>query len=501
MVEEGVLEQCPSLLSLTVNPFRAVLKNSALIAAKVHTGIEVQDDASLNASNLLLNNLGHMPLKVRMTTNCSASGVNRATPNKQFSYPTLSQALNIVSPNAWLAKGDVRSYFWLFPLAVEVRSYFACYYSGVNFVYTKCPFGFKLCPWFCSLWAAEFRQWLLSRNITCCHYVDDWLLVESSEELARSSMTTLTSVFQTCGIAMAPDKFEFGRSIVYLGVVIDTVSMTVRFDPIQARGFCAQLVKYYNIISGGGVVDAPTVHHVCGKLQWFAEVVQMGRVKSRSWWIYLKYGEDLIQSAKDNLLVDTAWWIHLLNKWTDGENYGNEYPIISSSYILNNLDQIILVQSDMSGPDGLGYHTYLMTDPDTDVDFFAMRWCPNFLPSSSMEGELLALEEFLKREGQAKYAHRRCTIVWVSDSMSAVWAILKGRCHHPSPLAVLVRILELCDDARLQLLALWVPREQNSLADYLSHLCVLLDRDSVSGGASDLREYTMEFSNGGNLER
>jgi hypothetical protein len=28
----------------------------------------------------------------------------------------------------------------------------------------------------------------------------------------------------------------------------------------------------------------------------------------------------------------------------------------------------------MSGPDGLGYHTYTMAVPDKVVDFFAMRW-------------------------------------------------------------------------------------------------------------------------------
>jgi hypothetical protein len=32
---------------------------------------------------------------------------------------------------------------------------------------------------------------------------------------------------------------------------------------------------------------------------------------------------------------------------------------------------------------------------------------------------------------------------------------------------------------RLQIVALWVPRELNDLADYLSHLSFLVDRDHV----------------------
>jgi hypothetical protein len=496
MVTEGVLQPKTDFAGCVKNPFRAVLKNSALISAEMYTGYVVNNDIALIESNAILSNLGRPCLKVRMTTNCSASGVNRATPEKQFSYPSVHQAINIVYQDAWLAKGDVKSYFWLFPLAAEVQHLFGCSFAADTYIYTKCPFGFKLCPWFCSLWAAEFRQWFLRRNIRCSHYVDDWLLVSPSEDEARSSMKVLTDVFQRCGIEMAPDKFEFNQVLVYLGLIIDTVNMTVRFDPTQAGGFRAQLVKYYAIIDGGGVLDPPTIHHVCGKLEWFADVVQAGRAMSRTWWIYLKYLDKLNDSTKVQLLKDTQWWIELLQHWSEGEPSGSEYPIVSSSYIIQNLHSIIMVQSDMSGPDGLGYHTYSMADPGKDIDWFAMRWPNNFKPSSSMEGELLALEYFLKREGQSKYAHRRCTILWISDSLDAVWAVLKGRCNHPDPFAVLVNILNLCDSARVQLLALWVPREHNVLADYLSHLCVLLDRDSISGEKeSFLQDYIMGQNN------
>jgi hypothetical protein len=45
----------------------------------------------------------------------------------------------------------------------------------------------------------------------------------------------------------------------------------------------------------------------------------------------------------------------------------------------------------------------------------------------------------------------------------------------------LTRILHYCDLYHLQVLALWVPREQNTFADYLSHLSMYLDRSTVSG--------------------
>jgi hypothetical protein len=42
-------------------------------------------------------------------------------------------------------------------------------------------------------------------------------------------------------------------------------------------------------------------------------------------------------------------------------------------------------------------------------------------------------------------------------------------------------IFHACDSKGLQLVATWVPREQNLTADFLSHLSASLCRPSVSG--------------------
>jgi hypothetical protein len=46
---------------------------------------------------------------------------------------------------------------------------------------------------------------------------------------------------------------------------------------------------------------------------------------------------------------------------------------------------------------------------------------------------------------------------------------------------VLKDIYERCDTLNTQLLAWWVPRELNNLADHLSHLAALLNEDTVEG--------------------
>jgi hypothetical protein len=226
-----------------------------------------------------------------------------------------------------------------------------------------------------------------------------------------------------------------------------------------------------------------TVHHVCGKLEWYSEVVQCGRVKSQSWWHYLHAGFKLSHSKKLQLISDTEWWINLLSKWSENRNSGIEYPILSSIELSNNLQSIIVIQSDMSGPDGIGYFTYNMKNPEVELEFFSETWDEGYMPSSSMLGEMLALYKYIKR---SSLLLSKCIVVWVTDSMSSTWATLKGRCSDLDTLLVLSSILTLCDACGILLLAIWVPRECNELADFLSHLSVIVNRQNIGGSGSEL---------------
>ncbi len=69
---------------------------------------------------------------------------------------------------------------------------------------------------------------------------------------------------------------------------------------------------------------------------------------------------------KLQLVSDTEWWINLLSTWSDNSNSGKEYSIISAVEISNNLQYITVIQSDMSGPDGIGYFTYNMKHPEEE---------------------------------------------------------------------------------------------------------------------------------------
>jgi len=246
----------------------------------------------------------------------------------------------------------VSRYFFEFPIAQESYNLFMIMFKLVLYVYVRCCFGFSPCPYYCSTWSAEFHTWVLSEGIPCSHMVDDWLTTGTSRAEAFGNIKRISKVLEIAGLTMGLEKEEVGQRMVWLGILVDTKKMMVSMDATQARGFSVQLQQYLDIIQRGGDVDEGTVRHVCGKLNWYSEVVQSGRVHDRMWWAYHRHGHELVN--RQALIDDTKWWIELTSRWGQDDVQGNEYPILSASELRERPELMYIVQSDASGVDGFG---------------------------------------------------------------------------------------------------------------------------------------------------
>jgi len=479
MIKHQVLVQAPEGMVGIVNPIGAIIKNGDIMRAKILTGVAVKDQVSLAEANILLREMELSEIKIRVATDLSATGVNKACYRPPFRYPSLHDAIDIVEQDDWLAKGDVTRYFFLFPIAKESLWMFMISVFGVLYILSKCCFGFSACPYYCSTWSAEFRKWVVNKNIPCAHMMDDWLTRGKSREEAESNLYAIYNLLEPVGIIFAREKEEIGQRLVHLGILIDTTSMSISFEKTQARAMSLQLTSYKDMLSSGKDLDIGTVRHVAGKLQWFSEALQQGRCHIRSWWIYCKYGKDLSIPGKLKLLKDTEWWISILDGWSEDRLNGNEYPILSSSRLLENQSLIHVLQSDASGTDGFGYLEGSLSEEMPN--FFASVWNNDYQFYTSHNGELQSLLHFVETTGI-----KNKLLLWISDSLSAVWSILKGRCMEEVALKTLEIILRLCDEKKLQLVALWIPREENLLPDYLSHICVYMNRVEHGGSAEEL---------------
>ena len=487
MLPHGVVTPVAVTTPGVVSPVGLILKNSDQAKARILTGIVISDDDSLTAANISLVAAGHTAIKVRLTNDLSASGINAACYTPPFRYPSLSDGIAIVERNCYLAKGDITRYFYCFPLALCMLHLFLVRFFHQVFQFTRCPFGLSPCPYYCSSWGAEFSKWVRQAGIPCTHMMDDWLTRGATRELALNNLAGIKAILEPTGFSFDPDKDGCGQQLVFLGVLIDTVSMKLRFDPVQARVVALLLSEALTSLRAGKRLTETDIRSIAGKLGWYSEALQSGRLHTHSWWQYFRHCRNPTAQLLEQLIADTEWWIEVTSRWGEGLEKGFECPILSSSELASDPNSLYLLQSDASGPDGYGYiHGYLW---QTDPEFYSQRWNDSEYFGTSHHGELQPLVHFLRSTEL-----RNVMLVWTTDSLAAMFSVDKGRCFEDISLVSLRIILELCDEKGILLVALWAPRELNQLTDYLSHLSMYLNRFSVEGRLSSLPIFSGDES-------
>ena len=472
-------------------PMGALLKLSDVASTLLLTGVKIVDQYTLQQANdqrAKLSNLN--PVKVRVISDLKANGINDSTPQAAFQHTGSDEAIRMIRRGDYLVKGDVARYFNSFALARESWPFFCVWYAGLWWYMTRCCFGFKLCPYYCVAWAGEIWSWLRHQGIPCCFMTDDWLTRGRDAAEARTRYKVIADTLVSIGLGMADEKYEEGRpltctetgatgtEIVYLGILYNTLRMVQSFDQNRARLLLADVQRHLLVLRRGDNLMAGEANHLAGTLQWLCEVLQSGPSHTVSVWSYSRHLSSTSTATRARLMRDLEWWTRKLLLWERGDISEREYPILSASELQANPASLIVVQSDISGPDGLGYF-YGALNCD-DPNFVATQW-QSHVYHSSHEGELYGLLHFLRHVDT-----RAAVVVWVTDSSSSAWSINKGRCHEALSQSTLDEIFEELEKKRLWIVALWLPREHNLLADYLSHLAVELCRDEIHGSLSDL---------------
>ena len=477
MIMHKVVEPTTATPDSIINPLGVVIKNSDIQRARTLVKIEVKCARSLKQASEELVKAGLPRIKCRISTDCSGSGVNNAAYSPSFQYSTVSDSLKVVSRSGYLSTGDVSRYFFEFPWATTARSLFCFVFFGQIFHYLRLCFGFTSCPYYCSTWSAEFYRWFSAMGIEASFLMDDWIVGGDTEAEAKDKMDTISDTLMSVGFTMSKEKNKLGQRLTWLGLFIDTTTMSLRIDPLQAEGFLAQLRIYEERMLCNRGLELSTLRHISGKLNWYSEVISSGRLHIRSLWEYTKTYPSLSDQAFSRVLQDLRWWQSKLDTWSKNTHSSADYKILNGSEILRHPDLVLLCQSDASGTDGFGY-TWAHLAED-GFNWWSERWSPENMPTQSHEAELKSLQDFVIR--RVDEGTPMSLIIWITDSESACWTINRGHCADPRAWPILESIFEKCDMRGVQIVALWLPREENTLADFLSHFACLINRDAIGG--------------------
>ncbi len=179
------------------------------------------------------------------------------------------------------------------------------------------PFGLRSS---CAIWEeyATAAEWIISRVLalqSLMHYIDDYLVVHPAGDQARAAAVRdlVLRVFKLLGVPIAMPKLEGPvTALTYLGILLDTVTMTARLDATRLDELRALLAAW----ATKATCTRKELQSLVGKLTFATRVVRPGRLFTVRMFALLAATHDrTVITLSPEFALDLAWWQQFITRW------------------------------------------------------------------------------------------------------------------------------------------------------------------------------------------
>lgn len=381
-----------------------------------------------------------------------------------FSYASVSSAVDLSSLGCYYVKLDLSNCFLSFPLDPASVEHFCFSFDGRYYAFTRMPFGYSAAPFICTLLLSVIEFDLVQRQgLTLVRYLDDFLIVAPSADVAHRQLSTALATFAHYGLVVNPSKTEGPAQVItFLGVQLDSIHMTLSVTEervVELRdligSFLASSIRCSSI----------AILSLVGKLSFAAACLPGARPFMRRLLdsVNHRHMRTLVRLTP-SFYADLRFWSARLSAWN------RTCPWIPSA------DPLVLV-SDAS-THGFGFH---IRSAPSDLSArlpvamlpgsgFCGIWSPEHVLRASSHRNIQWSEFFSALAAVLVYAPfvTGRSILLLMDNSSDVGAINRQSSRNPHVAVLLRAIFDIAFRFHLSIHARHIAGESNVLADFLS---------------------------------
>ena len=357
----------------------------------------------------------------------------------------------ICQRGGFLASFDLKDAYFQIPIHGSSRKLLRFMSEGTVYQLKALCFGLSTAPQVFTRVFVAVSAWAHSRGIRLLRYLDDWLVLSSSEKKARQAVQSLLSLCHTLGIVINEKKSDLvpSQAAKYLDMTIDT-------DAGKVFPSLARVEKFLSVVERFCAMESPPAQLwqvILGHLASLERLVPHGHLRMRSlqWQLKTHWSPEsdppsLPVALPEEVRRDLSWWMvrdHLM-----GVRFGTPAPDLhlysdasSSGWGAHLLDQnvpgvwsnqekllhisLLEMKALFLGlqafrEDVIGHHVTAMCDNSTVVAYVnkqggtvsralcaltshLLRWTESFdvhLNARYLPGENNVLADILSRHGQ-----------------------------------------------------------------------------------------------------
>ena len=247
-----------------------------------------------------------------------------------FKMETVASVLLSVREGDFLASLDLKDAYFQILIHGSSRKLLRFMSEGTVYQFKALCFGLSTAPQVFTRVFAAVSAWAHSRGIRLLRYLDDWLVLSSSEKKAKESIRELLSLCRTLGIVINEKKSDLvpSQSAKYLGMTIDTGAGKVFPSLARVEKFLTVAERFCSMQSP----PAQLWQVIFGHLASLERLVLHGRLRMRSlqWHLKMHWSPEsdppsLPVALPEEARRDLSWWMvrdHLLT----GVRFGTPVP-------------------------------------------------------------------------------------------------------------------------------------------------------------------------------
>ncbi len=159
------------------------------------------------------------------------------TTYKHFKMDTLQAALNLITPQCYMASIDWKHAYYSVPVAPTSRKYLAFMWRQQLYRFTCLPNGLSCAPRVFTKITKPLFSYLRKQGHMSAVYIDDSFLVGDSLSDCRENVMATAETSMSAGFAVHPQKsvLEPTQVIVFVGFLINSMLMTVSLPETKAH--------------------------------------------------------------------------------------------------------------------------------------------------------------------------------------------------------------------------------------------------------------------------
>ena len=293
-------------------------------SAQVQREIEAGNYAICESKPAIISPMAAIPKPdgdVRLIHDCSrpaGKAVNDyCTADWHQKFSRVDDAAALMTPGCYFSKVDLRSAYRSVKISVQSQKVTGFKWNfGDKDVYlkdTKLPFGAKLSPGIFHRLTQAVKRMMARRGFNLLIvYLDDFLIISKSKEVCAQALNCLIQLLRKLGFAIHWGKVvDPTTKITFLGIELDSMSMTLRLPEEKLLSFRAELTSFLQLRRA----TKRQFQSLAGRLSWAAGVVRGGRVFLRR--IFNKIS--VLKHASHRALIgpevrnDLLWWCNFLS--------------------------------------------------------------------------------------------------------------------------------------------------------------------------------------------